>query len=294
MNAVLLFLETKSERASIQQRINTRRGLRTVDNQFKTTAGPIFPILTCLYLASTTIGGIDMCMESFNTKADDVVDSPVTHIDQLNMGAAEDIANQLLHKLVNKVPCLIDRISKCIQRISEMPLSSRPLKDADLEVIFGVGCTVETVITTPTVDRSINLGNGCMNQLNSFAKSEDDLCDDPDMIEADCSTLDEDSSDDDMSEGGQSARSDNYHTQTISQDTQDNILRQFSASEQLPQQSHNTLLLEERLGYTVLQAELPPYAQLRDRPIDWFDECEVHFELPFLFKLLTSLSNSPK
>lgn len=271
MNVVLTFLETNSERASIQQSINTRRGLRTKDNQFRTTIGPIFPILTCLYLASTTTGGVDICMESYNTKADDVVECPIQNINNLTMEAASHIAFDLLDRLKHKIPCLIDRVSRFLQNLSAMELSARILRTTDIEFIFGVGCTVETTLrnTISTTSFSTSKVTTTSNQTGLHRDdytSEVQVESDDEISESSSMNL---SSDDDISIGEVSLCSEQYSNQSLTHEIQENILLQVNSSQHFP--IHKKYEDENiTAGYTIIRSELPSFAMLRDSPPNWF------------------------
>jgi hypothetical protein len=286
MTTVLRFIETKSTRTSIQGRLNADLGLDTKRNVFKTCVGPMFPLLTCVYLASLNPDGIVICMESYNTKAYDVVDFLPTTGMLCTIEEATLIADSLSHKLFEKVPMLLDRTSKYLQVLSKKTVSLYALSDSDIEFIWGVGCTVETYCEIPK--QNIHVVDPVVCTTDMYLEDFDPECEsvetahpfdilidrefEPEDSEFDNLDIEEDDTVQIVDVDSVS----NSQTNTWSSLDQLETLK-ASFGEEVTDcitvvngDYLNRELFQYEPGYAVIQVELPPFAELRDQPKLWF------------------------
>jgi hypothetical protein len=144
---VITFLELHSDRSSAQQRINLKN-LNTIGIIYDIYCGHMLPLLTICELASTNVGGIGICLETFNTKVHDTINVPFDKL--FDKIIAQQLAEQLSEKLKYSSPFIIHRASQRFQFLSHKSnLSNHLITNSELKLVFGVGGTVETYCELP-------------------------------------------------------------------------------------------------------------------------------------------------
>jgi hypothetical protein len=143
---VTTFLETFSPGATYQQTICVKE-LQNDGNGYnhRLVSGPMLPILVCLFLSSTVEGGISIAIETFNNKLKAFFDFDETHVTSITELMAKSIADKLLDDWHFKMPCIIDRFSKWLEK-HVIELGGVRFPSDHNKVIWGVGCTVSTVL----------------------------------------------------------------------------------------------------------------------------------------------------
>jgi hypothetical protein len=226
---VIRFLDGENSNSCVQQRLCLLQ-LNLPGNTHNVNAGPMFPVLTLLHLATICPCGISVAFETYNGKSR-FHKKFVPNIHRtVEMTEVESIVLELSDVLDNSAPFIIERLSIFFQQMALKSFSLNPILDSEIELIYGVGCTIETdldiIIDVPVSEDIMDVIDD--ERLHVNERSCVDSFD-VNKLAAEMSTV-------------------NY---TVSIDPEDrcNVSKR---------------------GYTVINPSLPSFVENQDNPLSWF------------------------
>jgi hypothetical protein len=238
---VIRFLDGENSNSNVQQRLSLLQ-LNTPGNTHNLIAGPMFPVLTVIYLATVCPNGIGIAFETYNGKIRFHSKFKPNITRTVEMTEVERIVSELSEVLDNSASFLLERLSPFFQQLASKSFSENTLSDSAIKLVWGIGCNVETYNELPT-----DLPNG--SSPNEDFMVDIDVTDPETTLTNVMELYDVDHLAVEMS--------DNNYTVVIEPD----------------------VCTVRKSGYTVINPSLPSFADNQNDPPSWFTKVDTNNDL---------------
>jgi hypothetical protein len=271
MLTVAKFLATHTARSTTQAAINANVHATVANYEHEVVAGVMFPLLVMLHLGSIVEGGICVSVDTYNGKMQAYYELPPSaFVSEFTVSDADIASLHLQDTLSMRIPLMVHRLNGFMNKLWMEPFCTDSSADAT-KFYWGVGCTVETVCQNTIKSNSSVLETELSDTSNhidiNVEVAQTDCLNTPD----DCLVP--------MSSDAECARC------TPSAPTSVDICSNFAKEQNMLQSTKlsdknfksvfkgeilDETRYEYRPAFTVVCIELPPHAQLRSTPSQWF------------------------